>query len=329
MGAFSEHHGFSMRELADARCRTSLSSSRQFFDRHVVVQLRRCGFTLVELLVVIAIIGVLVALLLPAMQHAREASRRSSCGNNLRQIGLAVEQCQLSKGVYPASNTNDVFYWDGGQSELNHSWSSVIMPFMEESALKDKINFTVSALDPVNEAAAGTVVPNYRCPSYAGPSLTADSHYPAGKYAIGNYVSLGATDVDHVFAVSLKPDGVIFPQSKIKPKDVTDGLSKTMFIAESREENLRVWIDGRTGAYTALPEMQGGPYFASAPIALNYTPYYPPEPKCLWGPSSMHVGGAHHLFGDGSVHFLANTISKATYVGLCTRAGKEILENVD
>jgi prepilin-type N-terminal cleavage/methylation domain-containing protein len=285
------------------------------------------AFTLVELLVVIAIIGVLVALLLPAVQHAREAARRSSCSNNMKQIGLAIAQYQLAKTVYPPSNTNEVWFWDNGRSELNHSWASLIMPYVEESALKDKINFSISALETANQPAAGTIVSIYRCPSYVGPSFTEDLHYPAGKYAIGNYVSIGASDVDHVYAVSLKPEGVIFPVSKIKPKHVTDGLSKTMFIAESREQKIRVWIDGRSGAYTALADAPVGP--TMAPIALNYTPYFSGDPKCLYGPSSMHPGGAHHLFGDGSVHFLLDTISKATYVGLCTRAGKETLDNVD
>jgi prepilin-type N-terminal cleavage/methylation domain-containing protein len=291
---------------------------------------RRRAFTLVELLVVIAIIGMLVALLLPAVQQAREVARRSSCLNNMKQIGLAIAQYELSKKVYPPSNTDEVFVWDDGKSALNHSWASVIMPYVEESALKDKINFKISALETVNAPAAGTIVPIYRCPSYSGPMITEDNHYPSGMYAIGNYVALGATDVDHIYAVSLKPDGVIFPVAKIKAKDITDGLSKTMFIAESREEKMRVWIDGRTGAYTTLPGTPADFYLASTPIALNYTPYYDDgDVECRYGPSSMHPGGAHHLFGDGSVHFLLDSINKATYLGLCTRAGGEPIDNVD
>jgi hypothetical protein len=182
-------------------------------------------------------------------------------------------------------------------------------------------------MDVTNQPAAGTTVPIYRCPSYIGPAMTEDAHYPPNVYAIGNYVSVGATDVDHIYAVSVKPEGVIYPVSKIKPKDVTDGLTKTMFIAESREEKMRVWIDGRTAAVTALPYDQDSNVTV---VSLNYTPYYNDgDIQSDWGPSSMHPGGAYHLFGDGSVHFLTNTISVSTYVGLCTRAGGEVLDNVD
>ncbi len=288
------------------------------------------GFTLVELLVVIAIIGTLVALLLPAVQHAREAARRSSCANNVKQIGLAIAGYQLSKTSYPPSNTDTLLVWDDGGVLRNHSWASVILPYFEEGGLADRVNFTISSMATANQPAAGLPVPLYRCPSYTGPTFSEDSHYPSGKYAIGNYISIGASDVDHLYSVGLKPEGVIYPISKIRPVDVTDGLSKTMFIAESREERMRVWIDGRTAAYTALPYGNGSPIFGQAVSALNYKPYYNDgDIDCEYGPSSAHVGGVYHLFGDGSVHFLTDKISATVYVALCTRAGGEVIEDVD
>ena len=137
--------------------------------------------------------------------------------------------------------------------------------------------------------------------------------------------------MDHIYAVSLKPEGVIFPKSHIRPKEVTDGLSKTMFIAESREERMRVWIDGRTGGEHRACRTTCDYYgVLGSVISLNYTPYYDDgDVVCEYGPSSMHAGGAYHLFGDGSVHFLLNTISAATYIGLCTRTGGELIDNVD
>ena len=245
----------------------------------------------------------------------------------MKQIGLAIAGYQTSQAVFPSSNTDDLFTWDADGTLRNHSWASVIMPYAELSTLKNTIDYSVSAMNANNQAAAATVVPMYRCPSYIGPDYTTDAHYPVGKYAIGNYVSLAASDVDHVWGVERKPEGVIYPVSKIKPRDVTDGLSNTILIAESREEKMRVWIDGRTAANTAL---RYDPDSLTPAISLNYTPYYNNEGiVSLYGPSSTHPGGAYHVFGDGSVHFLLDKLSAAIYVALCTRAGGETIDHVD
>jgi prepilin-type N-terminal cleavage/methylation domain-containing protein len=289
------------------------------------------GFTLVELLAVVAIIGVLIALLLPAVQGSREAARRMSCANNMKQIGLAIAGYQTAQSVFPSSNTDDLFTWDAEGALRNHSWASMIMPYAELATLRNTIDYSISAMHASNQVAAATIVPMYRCPSYIGPDYTTDSHYPAGKYAIGNYVSLAASDIDHLWGVERKPEGVIYPVSKIKPRDVTDGLSNTILIAESREEKMRVWIDGRTAANTAL-RYDSADADSSAPpaISLNYTPYYNDgDIVSLYGPSSTHPGGAYHLFGDGSVHFLLDKLSAVIYVALCTRAGGETIDHVD
>jgi prepilin-type N-terminal cleavage/methylation domain-containing protein len=283
---------------------------------------RARAFTLVELLVVIAIIGVLVGLILPAIQASREAARRASCTNNLRQIGLAIAGYQAARTVYPASNTDELNNWDTVGAIPNHSWASVILPYVEQRHLEASIDYALSAMHPDNQAAAGQVVPLYRCPSYTGAEFTPDPHYPEGQYAIGNYVALGATDVDHIWLPTHEPEGVIFPQSAIKPADITDGLTNTMLLAESREERMRVWIDGRTAANTALayePAEDG-----AVRTSLNVTPYYDDgDIVCAYGPSSMHPGGAYHLLGDGSVQFYRDEISPLVYVALCTRAGNE------
>jgi type II secretory pathway pseudopilin PulG len=279
---------------------------------------------------VIAIIGVLIALLLPAVQAAREAARRASCANNVKQIGLAIAGYETSKKVFPPSGTDELLIWDDGGTLRNHSWASLIMPFVEETTLHDQIDFKVSAMSAANEAAGGTTVSIYRCPSYDGLTLTDDPHYQPGKYAIGNYAAIGASDVDHIYMVPLKPECVIIPIGKIKARDVTDGLSKTMLIAESREERMRVWIDGRVGAVTAIPYDINSPTFGAQVSSLNYTTYYDDgDIVSIYGPSSTHPGGAHHLYADGSVHFLKDGISAASYVGLCTRAGGETIGDVE
>jgi prepilin-type N-terminal cleavage/methylation domain-containing protein len=284
---------------------------------------RHChAFTLVELLVVMAIVGVLVGLLLPAIQASREAARRASCTNNLRQIGLAIAGYQAARTVYPASNTDELNNWDTVGTIPNHSWASVILPYVEKRHLEATIDYARSAMHPDNQAAAGQIVPLYRCPSYTGAEFTADPHYPEGKYAIGNFVAIGATDVDYIWLPTHEPEGVIFPQSAIKPAEVTDGLSNTMLIAESREEQMRVWIDGRTAANTALayePDSAG-----AVRASLNVTPYYDDgDIVCAYGPSSTHPGGAYHLLGDGSVQFYRDEIAATVYAALVTRAGDE------
>jgi len=307
---------------------TSDSPSAGFSIARHIVRRPDGAFTLVELLVVLAIIGLLIALLMPAIQSAREAARRTTCANNTKQIGLAIANYQLAQTVFPSSNSDDLFTWDAGNSLRNHSWGSLILPYAELTSLRSIIDFTTSAMKPANQAAAATIVPMYRCPDYAGPDFTTDSHYSPGRYAIGNYVSLAASDVDHLWGVSRKPEGVIFPLSRINPKEVTDGLSKTILIAESREEKMRVWIDGRTAANTALRYDPDSP--AAEGISLNYAPYFTDgDIVSKYGPSSMHPGGAMHLAGDGSVHFIRDTISAAIYVALSTRAGGETIDHAD
>jgi prepilin-type N-terminal cleavage/methylation domain-containing protein len=282
----------------------------------------RRAFTLVELLVVIAIIGVLVALLLPAIQASREAARRTTCSSSLRQIGLAIANYQAALGVYPASNSDQLNNWDTVGDIPNHSWGSVILPYAEQRNLEALIDYKLSAMHPDNRRAAGTIVPIYRCPSYTGLEYTDDSHYPVGQYAIGNYVSLAASDVDHIWGTG-EPDGVIIPQGKIRPHDVTDGLTNTLLIAESREEHMGVWIDGRTAAHTALAF--SGDSVDVNRVSLNFTPYYDDgDITCNFGPSSFHPSGAYHMLGDGSIHFYRNDIAPSVYVALTTRAGGEV-----
>jgi hypothetical protein len=219
------------------------------------------------------------------------------------------------------------------------SWASLILPNLDQGNVYNQINYSVSSLDPVNRTLAATVFPAFRCPSFTGQAYSQDPLYTAltpGKFAIRNYTAISASTF---VKAALAPDGVIYSGSKTTFRDIPDGSSNTFLIVETREQNSSVWIDGTTStnalvfscAVFATSGMSGT---GSGGIALNATPFYAgaacgfPSSQSidsLWGPSSQHVGGAHHLMGDGAVRFVSQNVDVNTYVGLTTRAGGETI----
>jgi hypothetical protein len=139
---------------------------------------------------------------------------------------------------------------------------------------------------------------------------------------------MGATTVGKLY---LHPDGVFYAMSSTRMADIKDGTSNTIFVAETREPDAAVWIDGGTGSLTSHPYDQTNPPDYALPQAgINYTPYFVPVDgqgiNCAWGPSSMHPGGVLHLFGDGSVHFVAPIIQPTVYDALVTPDGNEVIK---
>jgi prepilin-type N-terminal cleavage/methylation domain-containing protein len=292
------------------------------------------GFTLIELLVVIAIISVLVALLLPAVQRARESARSASCRNNLKQMGLALHNYEGVHRVFPSSNTSNIQFgvWSSNPTDYHlHSWASMILPGLEQTPLYNQLNFAVSALDPRNAAPASLVLPVYRCPSYSGPQYSTSPLYGrlSTRYALRNYAAMGATSVGNIY---LSPDGVFYAMSATRIADIQDGTTQTVFIVETREPSAAVWIDGGTAAVVSRRYLDTNPpSFAGPENSLNYQPYYVANGQGIdsqWGPSSMHDGGIMHLYGDGSVHNISPYINARVYDGMVTRAGREVL-NID
>lgn len=292
------------------------------------------AFTLIELLVVIAIIAVLIALLLPAVQAAREAARRSQCKNNMRQLGLALANYEETHKVFPPSMTSGfgkgVWNYSTTPTEHLHSFASLILPYLEAGNVHRNIDYNVSALDAANRPMAAMKIPVYRCPSYTGAEFSGDALYTAiaSNFGIRNYVALGATTVLGLSG-AVPAEGVMYPGSTTKARDITDGFSNTFMLSETREQNAAVWIDGTSAAVAARWfNVMNPPTFGGSTSSINYKTYFqggifPNSIGQEYGPSSQHTGGAHHAAADGSVHFISENINVTLYEQLVSRNGGE------
>jgi prepilin-type N-terminal cleavage/methylation domain-containing protein len=269
----------------------------------------RRGFTLIELLVVIAIMSILIALLLPAVQQAREAARRAQCKNNLKQIGLALHNYHETYsvlpsgwiGVDPATRRPDVEGMNG------FGWGSMLLPPMDQTPLFNQFNFQVGLADAVNLTARTTDLAAFRCPSDNGPGqwsilAVSDGTTRLAGLALSTYVGcFGTLEID---SCEGRPppfvcagDGVFYHNSRIRFADVPDGLSTTLFIGERKTDAKQGWYSTWTGV------IPGGTKAAIRVLGTtDHTPNH--AASHIDDFSSHHVGGAHFLLGDGSVRFI-------------------------
>jgi prepilin-type N-terminal cleavage/methylation domain-containing protein len=195
----------------------------------------RRGFTLVELLVVIAIIGILVALLLPAVQAAREAARRSSCGNHLTQLIIAVHNYEMTHGVYPPGsidNAKGPIVNAALPTSYHHSWVVQILPFIEEQNTWDAIDKSVGVYHAKNKAPAGVSLKLMVCPS-------------VGMWGGGNTTCYAAAHHDKEKPIDAADNGTFFLNSRVTYDDVSDGSSHTIFLGEKLPDAWDlVWMSG-------------------------------------------------------------------------------------
>ncbi|MEQ9407020.1 MAG: DUF1559 domain-containing protein [Fuerstiella sp.] len=311
----------------------------------------RPGFTLIELLVVIAIIAILVALLLPAVQQAREAARRTQCKNNLKQIGLALHNYHDIYNTFPPGYTaRGVTSADPVTAETGpgFAWSFAILPQMDQSTVLAAINTEADATEPTNLALAGsTTLSAFLC-----PTDTAQNSFEVADGS-GNMIRLPTSNYPGIFgygSVTMNAGqgtGVFFRNSRIRFRDITDGTSNTICVGERRHEHNFVagasTVSANSTWYAAIPGvmrpagmggMMGSSTEGPGSMVLGHVGQTmgmmsmhsnPNQTNHIVHFSSQHEGGVQFLLCDGSVRFLTENVDYATFRGLGERADGEVL----
>jgi prepilin-type N-terminal cleavage/methylation domain-containing protein/prepilin-type processing-associated H-X9-DG protein len=303
------------------------------------VYVSRAAFTLVELLVVIAIIGILIALLLPAVQSAREAARRMQCANNFKQIGIAAHSYHNAVGSFPMG----IAMWNTASScaappnPVNSyypgfSWSTFLLPYAEQSQIYDQVRFEDASYgSPHNFVVSANFIGGYLCPSDPGGkelvSFTGGrSNGPTEPEDAAGIHMAGIADSRDWTCDGSYPradgNGVLFNRSRVKVADIVDGTSSTLLVGEI--------IGSRPGTHSGLfwiswnlTTTQNGINLAVRDPSISHWS------KDSFGPSSYHPGGCHFLYADGSTHFVVETISQHILSGLTTRSGGEVIDQTE
>jgi prepilin-type N-terminal cleavage/methylation domain-containing protein/prepilin-type processing-associated H-X9-DG protein len=295
------------------------------------------GFTLVELLVVITIIGILIALLLPAVQAAREAARRMQCGNNFKQVGVALHIYHTAKGSFP-TGAMDMHKVDPAAEKM-WSWSAYLLPYIEQQAVYNLFDFSQAGYwsGANNQAATGTVISTYLCPSdpQAREKVAVNAGTPKPQAGRSNMTAV--VDSCHAWLVPApsnwpyyprpfpEADGVFGGIQACRISDIKDGTSTTLAVGEIlgkgvgtyvgclwAADNLHTTLDGVNGVHTVV----GGTYPSTSSnpgLGMYQT-----------GFASLHPGGCNFLMADGSVAFVSQNTARAVLAALTTRNGPSL-----
>lgn len=286
----------------------------------------RHGFTLVELLVVIAIIGILVALILPAVQAAREAARRTSCFNNLKQIALANHHYHDAFQTFPPG-------WIGVDLTTNQpwvdgaggwGWGTHLLPFLEQQGLHSQIQPMVAITDSVHAMVRVHPLSGYRCksdmgtPTFPLPSA-ADPNTVFATLATGNYVGVfGTNELEDCEGlppgVQCLGNGSFWHMQGARMAEYVDGTSGTLLIGERASRvGYSTWTGAVTGGEEAIARILGVADHAPNATGVHLDDF-----------TSEHPAGTNFALADGSVRLIIETIDMNVYRALATRAGGEV-----
>ena len=316
----------------------------------------RYAFTLIELLVVVAIIAVLISLLLPAVQSAREAARRVQCTNNMKQLSLSLHNYENANGLLPP-----------GRTSYPHLWSALaqLLPYMEQTYIYNAINFSFPPITvagtpgDANMTAVATQPSSFLCPS------DPKSDRVAPQYGGTNFVANAGTGTYNggsfkIDAGPLLPNGIFYDRASVRFAEISDGLSNTVAISETlkgtgqdlssvslSQINVKTHIASIGTSATLLTEAacnatttwvgdRGREWFRGSFVLATYNHYYAPNsksPDCtnpgralaLTAARSSHPGGVNAALCDGSVRFIKDSTALATWQALATRNGGELL----
>lgn len=321
------------------------------------------AFTLVELLVVIIIIGMLLALLLPAIQAAREAARRAACANNLNQLGVALSNYESAHGVLPPGTIDKQGPIHNVPQGYHIGWLVQLLPYLEEGVIYKNIDFSVGAYDKKNAAARSVGIKLFACPSFAGPTriqprdasgaVASAPFDPATGEELGPppgsvFVSTYAGCHNDVEApIDANNNGVLFLNSHVSQRDVTDGTTHTIYVGEKLNNdddlgwmsgtratlrnagtalNMTINIAGSTSSNPYAPSVGPGP--GQSPTSAPGEPSKPAAAAgdlFVGGFGSSHSSVCNFLFGDGAVRSIEKDIPLSVLQQLANRADGKLL----
>jgi prepilin-type N-terminal cleavage/methylation domain-containing protein/prepilin-type processing-associated H-X9-DG protein len=295
----------------------------------------RRAFTLIELLVVISIIGVLIALLLPAVQAAREAARRAQCVNNLKQIGLAMQSYHANIQVFPPGYVSK-FDTSGNDTGPGWGWAAMLLPQFEQTVMYSAINFDIAIEDPSNRTTRMANITVFLCPSDTVRTCWWAVARDTSGAPLWNICQVGPSNYVGMYGTGEPgPDGegLFFRNSAIGIPNITDGTSETIAVGErSHRLGEATWAGSVTNAMLFPTDDDNiGRYEleTSSGMILGHAGegVGPGDPRSDVNMFySLHAGrGVNFLFADGHVAFLKSTISYKTYQALATRAGGEVI----